>query len=48
MQQYASLQNVPANGQACQMLVSVCLLGSDLTVHAKPEKLMLPQDTTGI
>jgi len=30
------------------MLVSVCLLGSNLKVHAKPEKLRPSRETTGI
>jgi hypothetical protein len=30
------------------MLVSVCLLGSNLNVHAKPAKLRPPRDKIGI
>jgi len=36
---YAGLQNVLAYGLACHMLVSVCWVGSNLNVHAKPEKM---------
>jgi hypothetical protein len=31
-------KTVMANGLACHLLVSVCLLGSNLNVHAKPEQ----------
>jgi len=36
------------NGLACQMPVTVCLLGDNLNVHAKPEKHGLSRDTTAI
>ena len=37
-----------ANGLACHLLVSVCLLGSDSYFCAKPENLRLSSDTDGI
>jgi len=36
------------NDLAYHMLISVCLLGSNLAVYAKPEKLKLSSDTSGI
>jgi len=39
MRSHAGLSNVMACGLACHMLVCVCLLGSSLFVHAKPENL---------
>jgi len=37
-----------ANGLACHILVSVCLLGSDSYFCAKPENLRLSRGTAGI
>jgi hypothetical protein len=47
---YPTRSYAMANGLACYILISVCLLRSNLTVHAKPEKLRQTQqlDTTGI
>jgi hypothetical protein len=42
------LLNVLAHGLACHILVSVYLLGSNLNVHAKPEKLRPSGHTIGI
>jgi len=51
------VSEAPVNGQACHMLVSVCLLGyaglfvlfgSSLNVHTKPGKLRLSQNIIGI
>jgi len=36
---HADLQNILMNGLASHMLISVCLLRSNLIVHGKPEKL---------
>ena len=36
MRPQAGLQNVLVNGQACHMLVSVCLLGINLNTYGKP------------
>jgi len=41
MRSHNGLSNVLACGLACHMLVFVCLFGSNLFVHAKPEKLRL-------
>jgi len=37
-----------ANGLASHMLVSLCLLGSNLNVHAKPEKPRPSRGTTDV
>ena len=36
------------NGLECNVLLSACLLGSILNVHAKLEKLRLSRHTVGI
>jgi len=41
-------QKLPVNDLASHMPVSVCLIGSNLNVHTKPEKLRPPTDTTDI
>ena len=45
---YGPIWNVQANSLACHILVSVCLLGSNLNTCAKPEKIRPSRDTTGI
>jgi hypothetical protein len=45
---HACLKNVLANGLASHMLDSMRLLGSNLNVHAKPEKPRPARDTTDI
>ena len=40
--------NIQTNGLSRHMLVSVCLLGSNLNVNAKPGNLGPSTDTTGI
>ena len=37
-----------ANGLACHMLISTSLIGSNLNVHTKPQKLRTPIYTIGI
>jgi len=41
-------QKLLVNGLASYMPVSVCLIGSNLNVHTKPEKLRPVRDTTDI
>lgn len=45
MRPYADHLNILVNGLACHILVTVCLHGSNLNVHAKLEKLRPSQDT---
>jgi len=45
---YSHLCNVLENDLAYHMLVSVCLLGSNLNTCAKTEKIRPSRDTTGI
>jgi hypothetical protein len=45
---YAGLYNTVENGLACHMLVSGCLLHSNLNVLAKPGTLRLSRNTVGI
>jgi hypothetical protein len=42
MRPHAGLKNVLANSLACLMLVSVCLLDTNLNAHAKPENKLRP------
>jgi hypothetical protein len=45
---YTSLKNVMASGLAYHMLVSASLIGSNLNVYTKPQKLRQPIYTIGI
>jgi len=45
---HAGPLNAEVHGLPCHMLVSMCLLGKNLEVHAKPEKQRPPTDTTDI
>jgi len=45
---HADPLNAEVHGLACHMLVSMCLLGKNLKVHAKPVKQRPPTDTTDI
>jgi hypothetical protein len=45
---HAGPLNAEVHGLACHMLVSMCLLVTNLKVHAKPEKQRPPTDMTDI
>jgi len=45
---YTGLKNVKASGLACHMLVSTSLIGNNLNVHTKPQKLRTPIHTIGV
>jgi hypothetical protein len=42
------IENILTNGLACQILVSVCLLVSNLSVHTKPDKCRSSRHAFGI